>query len=296
MVGYHINSLVDIALGVNTQSVDAVSLCELYKVGRAVEENSGLSVVITVGLKLTHHTEALICHNYYLDINAVLDSRGKLHHRHLERTVAAYRNGRALGVSHFCADSGGHGIAHSSHTARSEQSAVLFELIVVAGPYLVLSDVGNDRRVCGHCSGKPQNELLGVNSALWRLNRLILCAVALELLYPLGMLHRLCDIQKLLEHELCVADQRDIRADVLPYLGGVDVDMQYLCSFCKCHRGTYSSVADSCADKEQQVALVDCGISSLYAEASYHSAEQRVVVGECGYTHHSCNNGYLHKL
>ena len=159
-----------------------------------------------------------------------------------------------------------------------------------------MSDIGNDGRICGHCRRKPLHEVLWVNCTALCLNRCILRTQLLELVDPRIVLHRLNKLEHLLKYKLCIADKRDIGTDILAYLGRVDINMQYLRGFSKCHRCGHSSVADSCADKEQQVALVDSGICALYAERAYHSAEKRVVIAERGNAHHCGNDRYLHQL
>ena len=72
--------------------------------------------------------------------------------------------------------------------------------------------------------------------------------------------------------------------------------MYYLSSFLQSQRCFNGSVANSCAHKEQHVALIHSSVSHFDAVSTYHAAEKLVVIRENRNAHHSSDNRYLHKV
>ena len=74
--------------------------------------------------------------------------------------------------------------------------------------------------------------------------------------------------------------------------------MYYCCSLKPAYCGN-CSVADSCAEKNKQVAVVNSVVCTLYAMHTYHSVEQIIIGRHTAHTHHRINYGdirNMHKL
>jgi len=101
---------------------------------------------------LADETEIVVSHDKDLYRNLVYCDGSKFVHGHLEGTVTADNNDLIVRRTHLRSDSGRDGVAHGSHTAACEETAVLHH-IVVGRPELVLSDICNIDRVIVHLLG-----------------------------------------------------------------------------------------------------------------------------------------------
>ena len=109
--------------------------------------------LVSLFLMLTDETEIVVSHDKDLYRDLVYCDGSKLVHGHLEGTVTADNDDLLVRSTHLRSDSGRDGVAHGSHTAAREETAV-FHHIVVGGPELVLSDIGNIDRVIIHFLGE----------------------------------------------------------------------------------------------------------------------------------------------
>ena len=114
-----------------------------------IELDTEIVFLVSLLLMLADETEIVVSHDKDLYRDFVYRDGSKLVHGHLERTVTADNDNLLVRRTHLRSDSGRDGIAHGSHAAACEETAVLHH-IVVGRPELVLTDIRNIDRIIVH--------------------------------------------------------------------------------------------------------------------------------------------------
>ena len=212
--------------------VYSVSLCKRDKIGVAVRNmHRRLIVLVKICLQFTHHSQAVVPHDYHFYGNFFLYDSCKLHHLHLERAVAAdsyyFRVGGRKLRSHRRRDR----VSHCAHTAACEETSSL-KLEIVASPNLVLTNVRNAYRVVGKSCRKLSYKHFRVDVALG----LVLLGDSVlylgKLRQPVGTLRAVKPRRKLRKNIFAVAHKGNINVHILAYFRRVDIYMDNFGSLC----------------------------------------------------------------
>ena len=97
-------------------------------------------------------------------------------------------------------------------------------------------------------------------------------------------------------HQTAVTNNWHVWLAYFALLGRVDVDVDDLCFRSKRIHAASNPVVETCAKRNQQVALLHCGDCGCRSVHARHAQAQRMIVGECTACHQCCYNRSLQHL
>ena len=241
-------------------------------------------------LPLAHHAHPLVVQDEDLDRQAVLNGRRHLLHGHLHAGVAADVDDQALRVGQLDAHGGGQAVAHGAEPPGGHPAVRLVEVEELGRPHLVLAHFGGDVDILVPGQGvEPLDGVLRLDAVgRGRVAEGLPRPPGLDLPPPLGkgagvagQVAGLPDSDQVLQHAAGVADDADVRPDVLGDRGRVDIDMDLARAWREGVELAGDPVVEARADGHHDVAVMH-GVVGLEAAVHAQHAQPLVVRGREG--------------
>ena len=95
---------------------------------------------------MPNHPHIFIVEDENLHRQTILGGGAKLLNIHLDRCLAGNVDDQCVGIAELRADRGGKAIAHRAEATAGQPFIGAFEIEMLGGPHLVLTDLGGDDR------------------------------------------------------------------------------------------------------------------------------------------------------